>query len=60
VIQRDSGREFNIMAVHEATAGSTRQKVANLVSPNGESITLAVADLLTKLKTPGSPWRLKE
>jgi len=59
VIQRDTEKEFNVIRVHEKPLGFTRERVATLKSGDGAVATFNVDDLILKLKTPGSPWRLK-
>ena len=61
VIQRDSGKEFKIVAVHEPTIGSDKRLVANLERVGGtDKVSTGAGRLLELLRTPGSPWRLKE
>lgn len=56
LVQRDGGKEFLVLEVRSREG---RGSVANLKSNDGK-VTLDVDDLINKLKTPGSPWRLKE
>jgi hypothetical protein len=62
LVQRDSGKEFRVAAVHTPDVGSDRHPVANLEAIDGKSglVTLGVGDLLAKLNTLGGSWRLKE
>ena len=60
LVQRDSGAEFLVTDVHSPAVGDDRRPVANLESTEKGKVTLRAGDLLEKLRTPGSPWRLKE
>jgi|SRR3989344_780102 len=60
VIQRDSGDRYKVSRTHMPEMGGKRL-VANLESIDGtrKFVTLAVEDLLDRLKTPGGPWTLE-
>ncbi len=56
VVQRDGGGEFIVMAIRELE----KRTVVNLASIDGKQrITLNRDEFDTKLKTEGSPWKLK-
>lgn len=58
LIQRDSGKPFQIVDFQDGRSG--RLVRLQEASGSGPIITLAVNELVMKLQTAGSPWRVEE
>ncbi len=61
LIQRDGGDEFDVVNIHTSTVGSIPKKLVKLKSKvDGSEISKEFNSLIDSVRTPGSPWKIKE
>ncbi len=61
VIQRDGEEEYVVNFIKKSTLGSTPKIIVQLKSlKDSHTINKEFTELIDKLKTPGSPWRIKK